>query len=107
MLETNFKKPKRKILPSERKIKIQCFLSLALFEEFLINESHSVVHPEERSQLQSPPINKTCKKHLYMCTTTSASGTYSYHWQVVSKRLKSVKIMFSVISLVYLTVLSS
>lgn len=106
MLETKFKKPKQ-ILPLERKIRIQCFLSLAFFEELLIYESHSVVHPEERSQLQSPAINKTCKKHLTMCTTTSASGTYRYHWQVVSKRLKSVKIMFSVISLVYLTDLSS
>ena len=36
-----------------------------------------------------------------MCTITSGRGTYSYSWQVINKKLKSFKIIFSVISLVY------
>ena len=36
-----------------------------------------------------------------MCTITSGRGTYSYSWQVINKKLKSFKIILSVISLVY------
>ena len=36
-----------------------------------------------------------------MFTITSGRGTYSYSWQVINKKLKSFKIIFSVISMVY------
>lgn len=36
-----------------------------------------------------------------MFTITSGRGTYSYSWQVINKKLKSFKIILSVISLVY------
>ena len=46
---------------------------MPFFEELLINESHSVVQTEERSQLQNPAINITCKRHLNICTFNNIS----------------------------------
>lgn len=70
MLETKFKNPKQKILPSERKIKIQCFLSLAFFEELLINplgREITVTESSYKQNLQEAPnhvYNKISKRNI-------------------------------------------